>query len=83
MFYVNYLIVNYGLTLKFPKSNEYSSPEGTREKNTKEMAKKDYKSPKMIEVKVEENLMSTVSGGNATCGTECVAQCPSDCSSDI
>ena len=57
---LNNLIVNYGLTLKFPKSNEYNSPEGTREKNTKEMSKKDYKSPKIDEVKVnvEQDLLA-------------------------
>ena len=33
------LIVNYGLTLKFPKPDEYSSPEGTSENNTKKNGK--------------------------------------------
>lgn len=57
---LNNLIVNYGLTLKFPKSNEYNSPEGTREIILKKMAKKDYKSPEMKEVKVnvEQDLLA-------------------------
>lgn len=71
---LNNSIVNYGLTLKFPKSNEYSSPEGTREINIIKMAKKDYKSPKMTEVKVnvEQDLLAgstctaDVQGGGAS-----------------
>lgn len=70
------LIVNYGLTLKFPKPDEYSSPEGTREIILKKMAKKDYKSPKMKEVKVniEEELLAISGGtGGQTCtdASEC------------
>ena len=81
---VNYSIVNYGLTLKFPKSNEYNSPEGTRENNTKEMAKKDYESPKMDEVKVNvEQELLTASGGHAECGTYCATDCTSDCSENF
>ena len=73
---LNNLIVNYGLTLKFPKSNEYNSPEGTRENNTKEMAKKDYKSPEMNEVNVQvESLMQTASLEQPTCPSN---TCPSD-----
>ena len=39
---------------------EYSSPEGTRENNAKEMTKKNYKTPKMKEVKVnvEQKLLA-------------------------
>lgn len=57
--------------MKFPKSNEHNSPEGTRENNTKEM-KKDYKSPKMTELKVDsEKLMSVSgSGGGSVCTDE-------------
>lgn len=62
--------------MKFPKSNEYSSPEGTRENNTQKMAKKDYESPEMTEVKVnvEEDLLQISGGtGGQTCAdaSEC------------
>jgi len=62
--------------LKFPKSNEYSSPEGTRENNTQKMAKKNYESPTMKEVKVniEEELLAISGGtGGQTCtdASEC------------
>ncbi len=53
--------------MKFPKSNEYNSPEGTRENNTKEMAKKFYKSPKIQEVKLDsENICAGGIGGTSS-----------------
>lgn len=44
------------------------------------MVKKNYKSPKMIEVEVNtDSLMQTASGQPATCPSECVSDCPTDC----
>ncbi len=58
--------------MKFPKSNEYSSPEGTRENNLKKMAKKNYESPKMDEVKVnveQDFLTGSTCTADAQAGT--------------
>lgn len=48
------------------------------------MAKKEYLSPEMKEVRFNvESLLQTISGGAATCPSKCDTDCLDDCDDDL